>query len=127
MTDLEFIDALESGELLPEQFNHAAHIRAACIYLRHQPFLDAAVSMRNALQAFAARIGKDGLYHETLTVALMSIVADRLERFEGNDWQAFLMANPDLSERTLLNSYYRPETLGSDRARQRLVLERYGE
>ena len=36
--------------------------------------------MRDGLRALARRAGREGLYHETITVAFMSIVLDRMRR-----------------------------------------------
>jgi hypothetical protein len=78
--------------------------------------------MRDSLRRFAARAGKANLYHETITVAFMSIVLERMGRSPELGWDALLAANPDLCERGLLTRYYRPETLASPVARQRFVL-----
>ena len=78
--------------------------------------------MRETLQTFAVRAGKPGLYHETMTIAFMSIVAERIADGDAATFAELLARNPDLSDRDLLHRYYRPEILASSRARQQFIL-----
>lgn len=122
MNDEAFIQALEDGSLPSEAFTHAAHLRAAWCYLHRHAFLEACIAMRDALKAFAGRIGKAGLYHETITIAFMSLVAERMAAHPTADWQALLQVCPELSERGLLAGYYGPGRLDADLARRQLLL-----
>jgi hypothetical protein len=127
MTDAEFLAAFESATLPPTSFDHRAHLRVACLYLADRPFLEACIAMRDGLRRFAASIGKAGLYHETITVAFMSIVAGRMAADPGAGWESLLRQNPDLCDRGLLARYIEPGVLASEGARARLVLgERVG-
>ncbi|MBV8660474.1 MAG: hypothetical protein JO142_21860 [Burkholderiales bacterium] len=103
MTDDQFIDALENGTLAPAEFNHAAHLRAAYIYLQRAGWLDATVRMRDTLRTFAARISKAGLYHETITVTFMALVAERAALETYADGIAFASAHADLADKQLLH------------------------
>ena len=122
MTDDQFIHALEHGELAPAEFNHRAHLRAAYIYLQRANWLDATVRMRDTLRVFAARIGKAGLYHETITVAFMALVAERAAHGSYADGAAFAEAHGDLADKQLLNRWYTATRLGSEQARARFVM-----
>jgi hypothetical protein len=122
MTDDQFIEDFESGRLTAEEFDHAAHIRAAVCYLSRHPFLEACIAMRDGLQSFARRIGKPGLYHETITIAFMSLVSERMGRNAGLSWADFTARNLDLLDKNLLARYYRPETLASPLSRSRFLL-----
>jgi hypothetical protein len=124
MTDDAFLAAFENGSLDPATFNHAAHLRAAWCYLQRLPFLEACIAKRNALTAFAGRVGKAGLYHETITVAFMSLMAERMATRPDIGWRALLACCPELSQRDLLGAYYRAEQLDSPLARRQLVLLR---
>lgn len=77
-TDDRFVADFLAGSIAPETFDHRAHLRAAACLLRRMPFLEACIAMRDGLRHIAARAGKPGLYHETITVALMSLVLDRI-------------------------------------------------
>lgn len=126
MTDSEFLLAFEAATLPPQAFDHSAHLRAACLYLGQHPFLEACIAMRDALRRYAAHIGRAGLYHETVTVAFMSVVAERLAAQPGLRWEALLERHPELCDRGLLERYYDPARLGSEAARARFVLNERG-
>src|SRR6185436_2547172 len=76
MTDEALIDAFESGTL--EDFPHELHVRMAWCYLRRDPILVALPRFKAALRRFAAGKGKADRYHETITVAFMLLIAERL-------------------------------------------------
>jgi hypothetical protein len=123
MNDAEFLSAFEQCSLEAGSFGHAAHVRAAYLYLRGQCLEQALGEMRSALQRFAASLGKTDLYHETITVAYLSLIRERLiERGDGGGWEGFVQANPDLLDRGLLLRFYSPEQLNSPLARKTFVL-----
>ena len=123
MTDDELVAAFESTELPGEQFTHAAHVRVAWWYLTHTSLPGALLRFATALQRFANAKGAAGKYHETITVAYMLILAERLHDAAGLPWVEFAAANPDLfATPSVLGKYYRPETLASDRARRSFVM-----
>ncbi len=122
MTDDAFADAFEAGNLLPAEFDHRAHLRAAFCLVRRRPFLEACIAMRDGLRDIARRAGRPGLYHETITVAFMSIVAQRGADRPGIAWNDFVATHPDLMDRALLSRWYSRETLESDAARARFVM-----
>jgi len=123
MTDAGFLAALESGTLPEVEFNHAGHVRAAWLYLRQCPFPEALAKMSGALRNYAAARGKPDRYHETITVAYLALINERmLLRGDGGDWRGFLGQNHELLDRRLLTHYYRPQTLASPTARRVFVL-----
>ena len=122
MTDPEFLAAFEAATLPPQAFDHRAHLRAACLYLAGRPFHEACIAMRDSLRRYAAHIGKAGLYHETITVAFMSVLAEHMAAAPGLSWQALLERHPELCDRGLLARYYEPGRLASAAARARFVL-----
>ena len=67
----DFLD----GRTDPARFRHADHVRMAFEVLRrHGEFADAALIYSRALRAIAARAGRPGLYHETITVAFLALI-----------------------------------------------------
>jgi hypothetical protein len=122
MTDADFLLAFEAGHLPPAEFDHRAHLRAAWCYLERQPFLEACIAMRDGLRRFAARIGKAGLYHETITVAFMSLVDERRRAHGGTGWETLVARCPELLDRRLLSRYYREDVLASPAARAGFML-----
>jgi hypothetical protein len=123
LSDDEFLDALEQTTLPPEAFSHAAHVRAAYLYVRRGGFADGLVRMRQALLAYTAALGKTDRYHETITVAFMALVSRHLhDRGDGGGWLGFARGNPDLFAPDLLLRYYPRDLLASDVARRVFVL-----
>jgi hypothetical protein len=122
MDDQQFEHEVRSGEFPLAQFDHRAHLRFAFILLKRMPFLEACIVMRDALQSFAIRAGKPGLYHETITVAFMSVIAERIAAGDCASFEELFAANPELENRNLLHRYYSPEVLASPRARHQFVL-----
>ena len=122
-TDAEFLAALEAGTLPEADFKHAGHVRAAWLYLRQGSFPEALTKMGGALRTYAAAHGKPDRYHETITVASLALINERLLiRGDGGGWQEFLTQNHELLDRRLLTHYYRPETLASPTARRVFIL-----
>ena len=125
-------DTLDHDTLLAQledttlpSFSHRDHVRAAWLYLRRKPFLQAIEDFGATLRAYAASKGADGLYHETITWAFFLLIRERLAVAEQpDDWQVFVAENPDLlsNKPSILERYYHPETLASPLARRIFVL-----
>jgi hypothetical protein len=125
MTDAEFLEALEACRLHPNDFDHAAHVRAAYLYSRRSDFPEALGDMRRAIRSFAASLGAADRYHETITVAFMALVREHLhERGDPGDWPAFAERNAELFDRQLLFRVFPRAVLESATARQVFVLPR---
>jgi hypothetical protein len=125
VTDLELMEKFEDATLPIEAFHHEEHVRVAFLYLARYRVLEAVERFSAALVRFAARNGKAGLYHETITWAYMLLIRERIAR-AGRDqtWTEFRVSNWDLldREKPILKRYYREETLASDLARNAFVL-----
>jgi hypothetical protein len=124
LSESELIEAFEACTLAPAQFPHREHVRLAWAYLRREMLADAIVKFCGGLKAFAASIGKAGLYHETVSWAFMLIIQDRIARGgQSESWEAFAAANEDLLQngRQLLERYYLPVTLDSPLARATFI------
>jgi hypothetical protein len=121
VSDAELLAGFAAGTLEP--FPHGDHVRVAWLYLERESLLPAAERFAADLRRFAAAKGKPGLYHETLTLAFLFLIRERMlagpERFED-----FAARNPELLrwKPSILERYYRPETLASERARHTFLL-----
>jgi hypothetical protein len=124
VNDRDFIDRFEDCTLPAADFPHRAHVRLAWLYLQEHPPLDALSRFCTSLKRFAANLGKPGLYHETITWAYLLLIHERMTRTPTPDFDAFAAANPDLLtwKPSVLDTYYRPETLHSDLARRVFVM-----
>lgn len=142
MTDLscdDLIAALEDCRLGPAEFTHRAHVQAGFAYLQRHGYAGALAAMAQALRRFARHHGKDGLYHETVTVAFLALIHERMAEdllaLGGGDasapldphrldWQHFAAKHPDLFAGDLLTRYYDKDVLGTDLAKRCFVLPR---
>lgn len=124
MTDRELVDAFEACTLPPDEFHHREHVRVAWTYLASMPLMDALQRFTTSLRRFATAAGSPQRYHETITWAYLLLVHERIERHGGTDWESFSKANPDLLSwsPSVLDRYYRAETLASDLAKRVFVM-----
>lgn len=125
LDDAELLRAFESGELEPSAFHHLDHVRVAWLYVKSGPPLAALSRFSEALRRFAAAAGKPGLYHETITWAFLLLIRERVERSGGaGSFAEFVEQNPDVLtwRPSVLDQYYREETLRSDLARRVFIL-----
>ena len=122
MDDRDFLAAFEACAIGNADFHHRDHIRLAWIYLRRFPVIEAIERFTTSLKRFAEHHGKPMLYHETITWAYLLLIHERMNGESSFD--DFRVANPDLFmwKPSILNAYYREETLASDRARRLFVL-----
>jgi len=123
MNDPEFLQALESCSLPEQEFRHAAHVRAAYLYLQQGEFATALLRLQSSIRRYAAAHGQPGRYHETMTVAYLALIQQHIgERGDGGGWRGFADANPELFERGLLLRFYPQAQLESDLARSSFLL-----
>ena len=78
MDDEALVRAFEAGEEPAGGFHHAQHVHVAWWYLRTHPLPDALKRFSESLRRFAVAQGKPTLYHETVTVAFLLIISERL-------------------------------------------------
>ena len=128
-SDLEVLDdaalltAFENCSLPEQQWTHQAHIRVAYMYLRRHPFEEALNRMRAGIQRYnTARkvpVEPHRGYHETLTVAWLTVVAAVMKHHGiGNDSLDFCGQQPFLLNRFLLRLYYTRRTIMSPEAKR---------
>ncbi len=123
MTDDAFLAGLEAGTLPESEFRHADHVRAAYLYLVRDGFAGALGPLSAALRGYAAARGKPERYHETVTVAFLALINERLhDQGAAGSWAQFRAGNADLFEPGLLARHYSGTTLASPKARAVFLL-----
>lgn len=124
MTDSELVEAFETAGLTADQFPHVAHVRVAWYYLRRLPLLDALTRFRSGLQRVGADNGKPERYHETITVAYVLLIFERLRDSRDLTSDEFSTRHPDLLmwNPSVLEDYYSEALLASPRAREVFVM-----
>jgi len=120
MTDEQLMRDFEAGRVPDGGFHHREHVRVAWNYLRLHTLPGALARFCEGLRHFAEAQGAAGLYHETITVAYLLLIHERMYGSAHLDWESFAIAHPELLawKPSLLDRLYRPETLASDRAWQ---------
>ena len=101
--DLELTRRLECGDVPPEGFPHASHLRVAWAYLSQSASLDEAVARMTAtLRRFTASVGKADKYSEPTTVFWMLQLAAMRAVMPGAALHEVLRAYPRLLDKNLI-------------------------
>ena len=114
--------AFEAGLLGDTGFPHVEHVRVAFELLSRHAFDEALARLATGLRRMTERLGETGRYHATITVAFLSLVAERREQTGATTWEAFVAAAPELLDRRCLEQWYPTEALSSELARRTFVL-----
>jgi hypothetical protein len=115
------------GEVDPRVFPHGEHVRMGFEMLRRHDFAATAFHYSHALRAMTTRIGKPEAFHQTVTIAFLALIAERMQAgghpaSGPSTFAAFAAANPDLMSKSILERWYSPQRLGSAAARATFVL-----
>ena len=121
MSGATLIERLEAGDIEPCDFGHRQHLQAAYELLEREPFLDAAVRYSRGLEGFAAAEGAADKFNLTVTIAFLSLIAERMAGRRHGSIAAFLAAHPDLQGNALA-PYYSGVRLKSPLARRTFLM-----
>jgi hypothetical protein len=120
--DCPELERFVRGEIAAAGFAHREHVRMAFEMLRRHDFAETGLHFSRALRTMAQRAGKPQAFHQTVTIAFLSLIAERLEGGGWSEFADFARDNPDLLEKGLLARWYRPERLASEPARRTFLL-----
>ena len=110
------------ADIDPATFPHREHVRVAFEMLKRHDFPETVLHFSRTLRAMAKNVGRPEAFHQTITIAFLSLIAERMELGGAADFAAFAQANPDLLEKSALERWYRPERLASALARRTFLL-----
>ena len=110
------------GEIPAAQFPHREHVRMAFEMLRRHDFAEVVLHYSRALRAMTARAGKPEAFHQTVTIAFLALIAERMALGHAIEFTGFVDANPDLLEKSVLSRWYGAERLASEAARRTFLL-----
>ena len=110
MDDQEFLRRFETQAFAHDEWRHRDHLRAAYLYLTRHNFETALTKMRAGILALnASHQVPDSLtrgYHETLTVAWLTLVAAMLAEYgSAATADEFLDAQPQLCQKNALRFF----------------------
>jgi hypothetical protein len=114
--------SFEARELDTSTFGHRDHVGVAYEMLRSGDFVDVAARYADTIRFMATRAGAPDKFHVTITIAFLSLVAERMATTRHADFDDFIACNPDLLSKHVLQRWYSSERLGSDLARNVLLL-----
>lgn len=121
-SDLQFQRAFEAGCIQPSEFNHAAHLRLAYVYLVEGGLNHAEQRMRESLCAFLSAKGLPSTkYHETLTRAWVMAVSHFMRRKSSLSFLEFAANSQPLLDSKIMLTHYSAEALFSEHARAAFV------
>ena len=112
---------VETCEFPVSDFDHAAHVRLAYVYLVDNDADTAVEKMRESLLGLLQKAGIDpnSKYHETMTRAWVLAVGHFMNQSKNHESaDAFIQDNPPLLDSRIMLSHYSAETLFSDQARR---------
>ena len=110
------------GETDAAAFPHREHVRMAFEMLRRHDFAESVWLFSRALRAMTAKAGKPQAFNQTVTVAFLGLVAERLESAPAADFAAFERDHPDVFDKQVLARWYPRERLAADVTRRIFVL-----
>ena len=117
LTDAEFLAAFHACSLPPACFRHADHLRLAWLHIHRHPLNAAIDNVRNCIRVYATHLGRPKLYHDTITIAWVRLLASHDEP----TFDEFLMLNEHRLNAELLHRFWSPELLQSEAARKEWV------
>lgn len=117
MKTSELLERFEAGEIDPRTFDHRAHIMTAVALLQQAPYLEAVERYVAGIKRLAAAAGVPHKFNMTITLAFMSVIAERLASAPDADPAAFVARNEDLLAPNFLLQWYDAARLSSQAAR----------
>ena len=116
-SSVALVRAFEAGDIEPGAFRHRDHVIVAFEMLGKYDFIEASLLYGRGIRALAKRAGAPGKFNMTITMAFLSLIAERMGSDGYPTCEAFLKANDDLLSMEALTSRYSDERLRSDLAR----------
>ena len=111
-------EAFLSDTISPTDFDHRAHVAVAFDLLQNHDFCEAHALYVRHLKALTLRVGMPEKFNATITMAAMSLIAERMATGKDRSAEDFLSRHPDLLEPRVLTSRFSPERLSSSLARE---------
>lgn len=125
-TYTSLIESFEACEIDASTFSHLDHVGVAYEMLDNYDFLMAAMKYSDCINTIATRAGAATKFNTTITLAFLSVIAERMASAQYEDFDAFIDANPDLLEGDLLARWYSQERLSSDLSRTTFLMPDLG-
>lgn len=117
MSYQELARSFQTGNIAPGAFRHADHIGVAYQMLCEEDFVAAAARYASGIRALATQAGVPKKYNVTITMAFLSLIAERMRTTPHEGYGEFIANNADLLEKDVLGGWYSRERIESELAR----------
>lgn len=114
---VELARSFEDCDIDASAFGHIDHIGVAYEMLRTYDFLNASLKYSECINTIATRAGAGQKFNTTITLAFLSLIAERMEASRHETFDKFIAQNRDLLSGNVLARWYSPERLRSVLAR----------
>lgn len=123
LNDSEFEQQFENCTLNPELFTHEAHLRLAWIHIKNLGIEKAIATIREQIQKYAASLGANDKYHETITVASIKAVSFFINKSTEISFYDFITKYPQLKTdfKKLLSTHYSTDIFSSETAKKDFI------
>lgn len=112
----------EAFSVDPAEFGHREHLQVAFEMLHKYGFVNAFARYANGIDTIATNAGAPEKFNVTITLAFLSLVAERIYGTAGTSFEAFMARNESLLARDALTRWYSHEELASEFARSHFLL-----
>jgi len=111
------VESFEAHDLDSGKFHHAEHVGVAYEMLRKYEFLKATVKYAENIKIIATKAGAANKFNVTITLAFMSLIAERMGAGQYRSYDEFIAQNRDLLTSDVLAKWYSSQRLTCDLAR----------
>ena len=112
----------EAHDIDPSAFRHIDHVGVAYEMFHKYGFLATLTKFSEAIESIATKAGAPEKYNVTITLAFLSLIAERIHKTEHANFDEFIGGNEDLLSKGVLGKLYPAERLDSDLARKVFLL-----
>ena len=120
--DPTLTDRFKACLIKPADFGHHDHLQVAFELLDRHDFMEVCTINGSAIDRMARSVGAPEKYNATITIAFLSVIAERRQRSVRGDFGAFLAATQDLLDPHALLAWSSPERLTSAAARVQFLM-----
>ncbi len=113
---------LRAGTLDPKDFTHADHVGVTYETLARHDYVEAVSIISGGIRNLAAAAGDTSKFNATITVAFISLIAERMQTSVHEGAADFLRRNADLTGPAVLARWYSRERMTSPMARSIALL-----
>lgn len=123
LNDVAFVKAFESFTLMPQLFNHEAHLRLAWIHINRYGIIAAQDIVVNLIKSYVVHFGADDKYHHTLTIAAIRTVYHFYQKTSAYSFDGLLNEFPRLKFqfKELIDAHYSEAVINSEVAKYKFV------